>query len=85
MVPFQVPLKPGPGFTLAPAATEPLYETLATVTLLPDCETFPFQSWVIVWPLANEKVRVQLLQEVVPVLVIAMLAPKPPDHWLLIV
>ena len=79
-VPFQVPLKPGPGFTLAPAATPLLYEALVTVTLPPVWETLPFQSCVIVCPLTNANVRVQLLQAVVPVLVIAMFALKPLDH-----
>ena len=80
LVPFQVPLKPGAELTEAPGAIDPLYERLVTVTLFPDCEKVPPQSCVMVWPLAKLNLSVQPLIAVVPVLVMAILVPKPPGH-----
>jgi len=48
LLPVQDPLKPGSELIACPAGTEPLYETLATVTFWPDCENVPFQPEEIV-------------------------------------
>ena len=51
------------------------------VTLLPDWVTLPFQSWVIVCPLAKLNFKLQLLRAVELVLVMLMVAVKPGFHW----
>jgi len=57
---------------------------LATVTWTPDCVTVPFHSWVTVCPAVNVQVSCQ--PEIgSPRLVMSTLAPKPPDHWSVIV
>ena len=56
-----------------------------TVTLVPLCVTFPFQSCVIVCPFAKVQVSVQFEIAVVPVLLMVTDAPKPPGHWLVMV
>jgi hypothetical protein len=80
LLPLQDALKPGVPLTEAPAGIDPLYETLVTVTALPDCEKVPFHPCVIVWPPGKLNFSVQPLIAVVPVLVIERFAPKPPDH-----
>ena len=82
VVPVKEPLKPGAELKVAPAAMDPLYEALVTVTALPVCVNEPFQSCVIVCPLANENWRLQPFMALVPVLLIVSVAPKPVDHWL---
>lgn len=84
LVPLQAPLKPGGELSVPPAGIAPLYETLVTVTVLPDCVKVPFQSCVTVCPLGNENCRFQPLMALEPVLVIVKLAPKPVFHWLVI-
>ena len=54
------------------------------VTALPVCVKVPFHNWLIVCPLGNENFKLQPLIAVVPVLVMVSVAPKPPDHWLVI-
>ena len=58
---------------------------LVTLTAAPLCVSLPFQSWVIVCPLAKVQVRVQFERAVVPVLSMVTEAPKPPGHWFVIV
>ena len=84
LVPLQAPLKPGSELRVPPGGMDPLYETLVTVTELPDCVYVPFQSCVIVCPLGNENWRFQPLMAPVPVFLIVKLAPKPVFHWLVI-
>lgn len=82
LVPDQEALKPGVDERVAPGAIDALYETFVTVTAPPLCATVPFQSCVIVCPLANENFSVQPLMAVVPVLLMVIVAPKPVGHWL---
>jgi hypothetical protein len=84
LLPVHEPLKPGGELSVAPGAIDPLYDRFVIETVPPDCIKEPFQSCVMVCPLANENCRSQLLMGVVPVFVIARLAPKPPGHWLVI-
>src|SRR5947209_1682182 len=57
LVPENEPLKPK--VTVAPVATEPLYETLAAVTFAPDWVCVAFQICVICWLPGNAQVAVQ--------------------------
>lgn len=83
-VPFQVPLKPGGEDSDCPGEMEALYETLVIVTVLPLWVKFPFHSCEMVCPLGKENCKLQPLMAVEPVLLMVRLAPKPPDHWLVI-
>jgi len=50
------------------------------VTTLPNWVNVPFHPCVTVWPLGKLNVSVQPLIAVVPVLVMEIVAPKPPGH-----
>ena len=78
LLPFQEPLNPR--LTVCPGAIVPFQLALVIVTELPDCEKVPFHPCVTVWPLAKVNFRVQPLMVAEPLLVIAMLAVKPPGH-----
>ena len=54
-----VPVKPNVVDVLAPS--EPFQETFLTVTAEPLVLSVPFQSWLMVWPLASVQVTVQPL------------------------
>jgi hypothetical protein len=77
LVPEYEPLKPK--VTLAPVATEPLYPTLAAVTLSPDWVSVAFQIWVICWLPGNVQAAVHEVTAL-PRFVKDTLAVKPPDH-----
>ena len=81
LAPLQAPLKPGSELRVPPAGIEALYETFVMVTLLPFWVKVPFQSWVMVCPLGNEKVRFQPFIALEPVFVIVKAVPKPVFHW----
>jgi hypothetical protein len=77
--PVHEPLKPNDA--VPPVPIEPFQAALRTVTAEPDWVTVPLQSWVMVCPLGNVKVRDQELTGS-PRLVTSTAAPKPPGHWL---
>lgn len=75
VTPFHRPLNPMP-VRVPPAGTAPLYARLVSVTFAPVCISDAFQMEEIVCPLAKDHVKVQLVQAVVPVLLIVMAPPK---------
>ena len=79
LVPFHVPLKPN--VVDPPAPREPLCGALRTACEAPFGVSTPFQSWVMVWPLANVHRTVQLLMAELPARTVTV-APNPPGHWL---
>jgi hypothetical protein len=85
LLPLQAPLKPGGELSVAPGAIVALYDRLVIVTVAPLCVKVPFHNCVTVCPLGKANTRFQPLIVVVPVLVIVILTPKPPGHWLVTV
>lgn len=79
LVPLQVPLKPNE--VEAPAPSEPLCGALRTACDAPLGVSTPFQSWLMVWPLANVHRTVQLPMAEVPARTVTV-APNPVFHWL---
>ncbi|MEN3306671.1 MAG: hypothetical protein V7603_2873, partial [Micromonosporaceae bacterium] len=59
-----VPVNPNVVEVLAPSV--PFQETFFTVTAEPLVVSVPFQSWLMVWPLANVQVTVQPLMAEAP-------------------
>jgi hypothetical protein len=61
------------------AGTEPLYETLRTVTAEPSAVSVPLHSCVMVWPLARLQRTVHPLTAVLPAVTVT--SPwNPPCH-----
>ncbi|GAA1783362.1 hypothetical protein GCM10009682_01760 [Luedemannella flava] len=74
----QLPVKPRSVMD-PPEATDPLYETLETVTFAPLCDHVPPQPWVTVWPLAKANFRVHEVHGS-PVFFKVTAPWNPPDH-----
>ena len=74
---FGAPRKPN--VVMALAASEPLNDRFLTVTFEPFVVSAPFQSWVMVCPLASVQVTVQALMAALPAFTVTS-AWKPPDH-----
>jgi hypothetical protein len=61
-----VPLARNPKLVEPPAGSDPLYETLLTDAVEPLVVSVPFQTWVMVWPLANVHFTVQPVMAELP-------------------
>ncbi len=80
LAPLQVPLKLI--VLVAFAASAPCQAVGCTLTLAPLCVKVTLgHSSVMVCPSAKDHSSSQPSIEVLPVFLIAMLAPKPPGHW----
>ena len=73
----QVPRKPK--LVFAPAASDPLYDILTAVTVVPFCVAVAFHIWLTVCPLANVQVTRQPAMARFPAAT-CTLAWKPPCH-----
>ena len=78
-VPDCVPRKPK--FVDPPAGTEPFQAAGFTVMLDPDAVNVPFQSWVMVWPLAKVHFTVHPFRAVDPALTTTSAWKPPPQEF----